>query len=107
MNLSISHEIKESTLIFTFSGRIDTLTAPEFEKEVFPLIETAPSNILFELSNVDYISSSGLRVFIISQKICNEAQKELVLSNMDTNVKEIFDISGISQLFEFSYLAQF
>lgn len=102
MNLTIMIKEIDNTTIITCSGRIDTLTAPEFEKQVYPHIDSSTNKIILELTQVDYISSSGLRVFIISQKKCHSSNKKLVLTNMTPEVKEVFDISGLSQLFEFS-----
>ena len=78
-------------------GRIDTITAPELEAAVqLDGIE----ELLFDLSKVDYISSAGLRVLLASQK--KMAGKSMKIAGACAAVKEVFDITGFSDIFTFA-----
>lgn len=80
-------------------GRIDTLTAAEFESKVNDVFSTDYQTIVFDCADMDYISSSGLRVFLMAQKKVSQAGKGLTICSLQPSIKEIFDISGFSQIF--------
>lgn len=91
--MSIKIEKKdEQTLALT--GRLDSLTAPELETEISALLPSATS-LTLDMRQLDYISSAGLRVILKAQKAL-EKKEGLKLTNVPTQVKEVFDITGFS-----------
>ena len=78
-------------------GRVDTITAPELEAAV---VTDGIDELVFDLAKVDYISSAGLRVLLSSQK--KMAGKTMKISNAQPAVKEVFDITGFSDIFTFA-----
>lgn len=78
-------------------GRVDTITAPELEKEI---VLDGVESLVFDLAFVDYISSAGLRVLLSTQK--KMAQKSMTIVNAKPAVKEVFDITGFSDIFTFA-----
>ena len=78
-------------------GRVDTITAPELEKEI---VLDGVESLVFDLVSVDYISSAGLRVLLSTQK--KMAQKSMTIVNAKPAVKEVFDITGFSDIFTFA-----
>jgi len=85
--------------IVSINGRIDTTNAGEFEKTVLDLIDGGAKNIILDCSGLNYISSSGLRVFLVIQKKITTLKGIFRLSNLQPGIKEIFDISGFSSIF--------
>ena len=81
---------KEFTI--ALSGRLDTMTAPELEKEIKDNIEDVEL-LVFDLEELAYISSAGLRVILGAQKIMNK-QGEMIVKNVNETVMEIFEITG-------------
>lgn len=79
-------------------GRIDTVTAPELAKEV---VLDNVKEIEFDLSEVDYISSAGLRIFLGTQQKMEASGGKMVLSGVKPIVKDIFDIVGFADAFTF------
>ena len=77
-------------------GRVDTITSPELEAAV---VLDGIEELVFDLSQVDYISSAGLRVLLSSQK--KMAGKSMKIVNAKPAVKEVFDITGFSDIFTF------
>ena len=75
-------------------GRLDHVTAPELEEK---LVFEGIYELVFDFSEVDNISSSGLRVLLVAQK--RMLGKKMVIVNVRPMVKEIFDITGFSDLF--------
>jgi anti-sigma B factor antagonist len=91
--LNIEKRFGEDTLI-KVSGRIDTISAPDFEKAVDEVLEEANS-LVFDLAGVEYISSAGLRVILKAQKVMGNKGKMKII-NVPEAVREIFDITGFS-----------
>jgi len=94
--------IKEKIGNFTvlkIKGRIDTLHSSTLEAEVNQLFDKGEKDLIFNCSEVDYISSSGLRVFLVAQKKTISINGKLYLCNMQPAIQEIFRISGFSNLF--------
>ena len=77
-------------------GRIDTITAPELETEVKDSLEGV-EELVFDFEKLDYISSAGLRVLLSAQKIMNK-QGSTVVRSASEDVKEIFDVTGFSDI---------
>lgn len=80
-------------------GRVDTMTAGDFEAEISNVLEEGVSKLILDCSNLDYISSSGLRVFLVAQKKMMAKGGHLRLCCLKPEIKEIFDISGFSSIF--------
>jgi anti-sigma B factor antagonist len=97
MNVTVT-ELNGYTVV-SVEGRIDTTNANEFEKSMMQVIDSGKSKIILNCSGLDYISSSGLRIFLIVLKKMNAIQGRFKLSNMQPGIKEIFDISGFSSIF--------
>ncbi len=91
--LNIEKRFGEDTLV-KVSGRIDTISAPDFEKAVDEVLEEANS-LIFDLAGVEYISSAGLRVILKAQKVMGNKGKMKII-NVPEAVREIFDITGFS-----------
>lgn len=79
-------------------GRIDTVTANDFQASLAPLMAAENSEIEIDCSGLDYTSSQGLRSFLMLQKSVNAHSGSLKLINMQPQVKEVFDITGFSSI---------
>ncbi len=85
-----------SALIFTVTGRLDTVAASEFQSEVEKSINNEAERIVIDCSELDYISSAGLRsILIIAQKTC-KANGYLACCCLRGLVKKVFEISKFS-----------
>ena len=85
--------------VLNIKGRIDTIHSSDLEKEVSQLLDSGEKNLIFNCSGMNYISSSGLRVFLVTQKKVILMDGKLYLCNMQPTIQEIFRISGFSNLF--------
>jgi len=85
--------------VLKIKGRIDTINSKDLEDEVNRIFDSGEKNLIFNCSEMNYISSSGLRVFLVVQKRAISLQGKLYLCNMQPAIKEIFVISGFSNLF--------
>lgn len=94
--LNINKEEKETELLISLEGRLDTTTAPEFERKLTSSLEGKTSLVL-DLAKLEYISSAGLRVLLAAQKTMNK-QGSMILRNVSDEVKEIFEVTGFSDI---------
>ena len=83
--------------IVSISGRLDTVTSPELEKTVNPLIEVGKT-VIFDCENMEYISSAGLRVVLSTHKQCATSCGRFIIRNLTAEVKSVFDMTGFSRL---------
>ena len=83
----------------TVDGRIDTNNYSKFENAVNELFQEDVKTIYLDCSKLNYISSSGLRVFLTVQKKMMGTNGKFLLYAMQPSIKEIFDISGFSSIF--------
>ena len=73
-------------------GRLDTQTAPEFEKEIDSVVSDIKELVL-DMSGLEYVSSAGLRVILKGQKIMN-SKGSMKLTGVNDSIMEVFDITG-------------
>jgi anti-sigma B factor antagonist len=88
----INKELKGENLEIKLNGRLDTNTAPELEKELNISI-TDVKSLIFDLENLIYISSAGLRVFLLAQKIMYN-QGKMILINVNELIMDVFEATG-------------
>lgn len=95
--MEIEKKLEGTKLTLAPIGRVDTITSPELEAAV---VLDGVEELIFDLARVDYISSAGLRVLLSSQK--RMAGKTMTIANARPAVKEVFDITGFSDIFSFA-----
>lgn len=94
--MEIKKSIDGSCLTMELIGRLDTVTAPELEGALKDSIEGI-TLLSFDFKGLEYISSAGLRVLLASQKVMNK-QGKMVVKNVNDDIKEVFDITGFSDI---------
>lgn len=97
MNVLVSKS--EDYALVSVEGRVDTTNAGELEKSLLEVIEGGSTKIILDCSGLNYISSSGLRVFLVIQKKMMSLKGQFRLCSLQPGIKEIFDISGFSSIF--------
>ena len=94
--MQINKNQEGTKLVLAPVGRVDTITSPELEAAI---VLDGVEELVFDLAQVDYISSAGLRVLLSAQK--KMASKSMKIANAKPAVKEVFDITGFSDIFTF------
>ena len=94
--MQITKTLNNDALTIAISGRIDTLTAPQLDAEIHGKLDGVKS-LTIDLKDVEYVSSAGLRIFLTAQKIMNK-QGKMVVKNASSAIKEIFDVTGFSDI---------
>ena len=90
--MTIEKKLNGETLNLAVSGRLDTQTAPELEKEIDAILPDL-KELTFDMTDLEYVSSAGLRVILKAQKIMN-AQGSMKLTGVNDSIMEVFDITG-------------
>ena len=94
--MTVTKTKKDNVLTVAVNGRLDTTTAPELEAQLRSVIDGV-TLLTFDLTDLEYISSAGLRVLMWAQRIMN-SQGEMKVCNVNETVEEIFDITGFSEI---------
>ncbi len=97
--MTINKTLNETALTIEVEGRLDTVTAPELEKEVKGGLDSVQA-LTFDFSKLEYISSAGLRVLLTAQKLMKKKGGSMVIKGSSEDVLEIFEITGFSTLLD-------
>ena len=82
-------------------GRLDTSAAQKFASEIEPLIDNADKKIYMDCSELEFVSSSGLRLFLSLRKATIAKGGDITLIGVTNEVKQVFTITGFYSLFKF------
>ena len=94
--MNIDKKLEDGKLSLKIGGRLDTNTSPELEAAM--QLEGV-KEITFDLSDLEYVSSAGLRVFLTAQKAMMACGGQMTIANPNATVKGVFDITGCSDIF--------
>lgn len=89
----------EGITIAAFEGNLDTNTAPDAEERLGELLEKGVTKILVDFTTLNYISSAGLRVLLVTTKRLGGTGGSMRLCGLNETVDEVFEISGFSTIF--------
>ena len=97
--LKITKTTEQDKLTLIPAGRLDTMTAPELEAELKASLPGV-TELTFDLKDLEYISSSGLRVLLSILKQAKSVGSRVVLKNVNEVIRDVLDISGFISIFE-------
>ena len=89
----------DGIIVLDIKGRLDTANARDFSIAIQPLLQEDKPNIIVNCEQMSYISSSGLRCFLILQKSVQKNQGSLIIEAMRPEIKNIFEMTGCTSLF--------
>jgi anti-anti-sigma factor len=81
------------------SGNLDTQTSPVAQKQLIQLIDSGATKILIDFENLNYISSTGLRMLLVAHSRLESTSGQVRICNPNTMVQEVFETSGFSEIF--------
>jgi anti-anti-sigma factor len=97
--LDIEHENKDGVTVVYFMGKMDTRTSPEAEKYVNGLLDEGETNVLMNFEDLDFISSTGLRVILATGKKLMASSGKLTLCSPNITVNDVLKMSGFNRMF--------
>jgi len=95
--MTITKDLNGSALTLALSGRLDTMTAPELEKELQASLDGV-TELTLDLKELDYLSSAGLRVLLSAQKKMNGCGGAMTVANANSTLMEIFEVTGFADI---------
>ena len=96
--LSVKKNIEGQKAVFSLEGRLDTVTSPDFEKELKEVLDGL-TELTLDFEKLEYISSAGLRVLLAAQKVMNK-QGSMQVVNVNESIMDIFDVTGLSDILQ-------
>lgn len=97
--MHIKEEKKGKVLVLTVTGRVEIRTSPQLKENIMAHIEQGEYQLLFDLSELEYISSSGLGVLLHAAKTLQTKKGRVVLCSLRAHIKEVFKICGFDNIF--------
>ncbi len=98
--MDVTTERLENVLSVDVKGRIDGSTAVAFEEAVRSAVEETDRALIMDFGQLDYISSAGLRVILLTAKSLQSQDAKLVLCGLSDSIREVFKISGFDKLLQ-------
>ncbi len=90
--MEIIKNLNGKKLNIALAGRLDTITAPDLDKELKASLDGV-EELAFDFSQLEYISSAGLRVLLGAQKVMNKAGK-MTISHVNDSIMEVLEMTG-------------
>ncbi len=98
MKTSVTEE--NGMLIAAFEGRLDTAAAPQTEKDLAQVCENKDLDIVLDCTKLDYISSSGLRIFLSILKLAKANGRHVSVVGLNDDLRNVFSMTGFINLFD-------
>jgi anti-anti-sigma factor len=97
-NMEIVNRREKGAVVVVIKGRLDAVSSPVLEKEIETLTAVGDNRLIMDLSELNYISSSGLRIILGGAKRLKAMQGCLLIASLRSMIKEVFDVSGFSSI---------
>ncbi|MGQ9369069.1 STAS domain-containing protein [Azospirillum sp. ST 5-10] len=98
--MDIQEETRNGILVLKPAGRVDSGTAGAFEGRLVQAVAGGQASVVVDMAQLAYISSAGLRALLVAAKKARPAGSRIVLAAMAPSIREVFDMSGFTSLFE-------
>lgn len=97
--MDIANEQRGDWLLMRVGGRLDAVTAPDFDKDFQAVLDAENSHVVVDLAGLEYISSAGLRSILAAAKKIRSSGGKIVFSGLAGMVEEVFRVSGFAAMF--------
>lgn len=94
--MEINKAISNQNVIISLKGRLDTMTAPQLESEINNLDYAETETVTLNLHELEYVSSSGLRVILMLHKNLKKNGGNLKIINVSNTIMELFSMTGMA-----------
>lgn len=96
--MDISIDNIDSSIIISITGRLDSVTSPKLEEWSDEFLESPKGDTIMDFSQLEYISSAGLRVILNISKVMKNHPYRFSICNPQDHVREVFEISGFDSI---------
>ena len=91
---------QDKTLVAQLAGRLDTAVSQEVSAQLQPLVDNADRTLILDCKELEYISSSGLRIFLTIRKAVAAKGGKVIVKDISTEIRQVFMMTGFLNLFE-------
>ncbi|MGH8985106.1 MAG: STAS domain-containing protein [Acidimicrobiia bacterium] len=98
-NFRVSTDEQSDGVVLRVAGEVDVYTSPALRDELYRLIDSGAPRVTLDLSDMEFIDSSGLGVFVGALKRVRERASELELRGLQPSTRKVLDITGLVQVF--------
>ena len=95
--MEVKFNKQDSTLTVAISGNIDTVTAPELDTKLQENL-SGIKDLILDFAAVDYISSAGLRVILMTNQLMEDVDGNMTVKNVNEDVRDVFEMTGFDSL---------
>ena len=95
--MEVKFNKQDSNLTVVISGNIDTVTAPELDAKLQENI-AGVKDLVLDFAAVDYISSAGLRVILMTNQLMEDVDGNMTVKNVNEDVRDVFEMTGFDSL---------
>ena len=99
--MDINEERKADAVVLALSGKLDATSAKTFEDRI-GVINSGTQRLVVDLSLLEYVSSSGLRVFLLAAKRLRDTDAKMVLCGLQDHIRQVFDLAGFLSILSIS-----
>ena len=92
---------EDNYFVMYFEGRLDTAASAQTEEDMKPLYDCSGHDIILDCTNLEYISSSGLRILLNIRKNAAAVGSKVTILNINIEIQKVFEMTGFINLFEF------
>jgi stage II sporulation protein AA (anti-sigma F factor antagonist) len=96
--MNINEERKADAVVLALSGKLDATSAKTFEDRILGVINSGTQRLVVDLSQLEYVSSSGLRVFLLAAKRLRDTDGKMVLCGLQDHIRQVLDLAGFSSI---------
>jgi len=97
--MEITLSLARGIPVFSLAGRLDAATSPVLEERLTPVFEETGAKLIIECSSLTYVSSAGLRVFLLCQRHLGAGGGGVAFASLGKPVRELFHLAGLEDLF--------
>lgn len=97
--MTIQQKQEEGATVLVINGRVDTTTSPQLQAAILRAFQTA-QNVTLDFTDVNYISSAGLRALLIGKKTADSKKGRMLLRNVGTMVMSVLEMVGFSAVMD-------
>lgn len=97
--MQLTHVVDGTVHVTRIEGRLDSMTSPELESALQAVLDGGVSKLLLDCDGMAYVSSMGLRVFMVAGKLLAARGGTLAFANLNPQNSHIFEITSLSKLF--------
>jgi anti-anti-sigma factor len=98
--MELGQRSEQGVTVLTVTGRLDAVTAADFEARTRSVIATGAPRLVLDLAALEYVSSAGLRALLVTAKQVHAAGGRILFANVHGTVHSVFAMSGFATMFE-------